>query len=176
MTDYRELGASDSMSGSPKAPTPGFFHRGGAPLACLGGTFGNPKERPMPAERVAMRLAREIIRLKFSASVPTREIARRLGLAPSTVRKMLKRFKSGGLGWPLPEGMGDEELEAALYANHRGKRGHRLHSEPDWPPGEIFRAAPAELMHESVSTRKGFRTGNGKPTEISGKMGSRQTQ
>jgi hypothetical protein len=31
----------------------------------------------MPAERVAMRQAREIIRLKFLASVPTREIARR---------------------------------------------------------------------------------------------------
>jgi hypothetical protein len=30
----------------------------------------------MPAERVAMRHAREIIRLKFSACVPTREIAR----------------------------------------------------------------------------------------------------
>ena len=34
----------------------------------------------MPAERVAMRQAREIIRLKFSAGVPTREIARRLGV------------------------------------------------------------------------------------------------
>jgi transposase len=87
----------------------------------------------MPAERVAMRLVREIIRLKFSASVPTREIARRLGLAPSTVRKMLKRFESGGLRWPLPEGMSDEELEAALYVNHHGKCGHRLHGEPDWP-------------------------------------------
>ena len=39
----------------------------------------------MPAERVAMRQAREIIRLKFSACVPTREIARRLGVAASTV-------------------------------------------------------------------------------------------
>jgi transposase len=87
----------------------------------------------MPAERVAMRLVREIIRLKFSAHVPTREIARRLGLAPSTVRKTLKRFESGGLVWPLPEGMSDEELETALYVNHRGKRGHRLHNEPDWP-------------------------------------------
>ena len=43
----------------------------------------------MPAERVSMRQAREIIRLKFSASLPTREIARRLGLAPSTVRETL---------------------------------------------------------------------------------------
>jgi len=34
----------------------------------------------MPAERVAMRQVREIIRLKFSAGISTREIARRLGI------------------------------------------------------------------------------------------------
>ncbi len=87
----------------------------------------------MPAERVAMRHAREIIRLKFSACVPTREIARRLGVAASTVREMLKRFESAGLVWPLPSGMTDGGLERALYANRRSKRGHRLHCEPDWP-------------------------------------------
>ena len=41
----------------------------------------------MPAERVAMRQVREIIRLKFSAGISTREIARRLGIAASTVRE-----------------------------------------------------------------------------------------
>src|ERR1700741_2103769 len=87
----------------------------------------------MPAERVAMRQAREIIRLKFSAGVSTREIARRLGLAPSTVRETLIRLEGAGLAWPLPEGMGDADLEAALYANRRSKRGHRRHPEPDWP-------------------------------------------
>src|ERR1700693_1646196 len=87
----------------------------------------------MPAERVAMRQAREIIRLKFSAGVSTREIARRLGLAPSTVRETLIRLEGAGLVWPLPEGMGDADLEAALYANRRSKRGHRRHPEPDWP-------------------------------------------
>ena len=87
----------------------------------------------MPAERVLMRQAREIIRLKFSASLPTREIARRLGLAPSTVRETLSRLEGAGLSWPLPEGIGDAELEAALYANRRSKQGHRRHAEPDWP-------------------------------------------
>jgi DNA-binding CsgD family transcriptional regulator len=43
----------------------------------------------MPAERVLMRQAREIIRLKLSAGVATREIARRLGHAPWTVREAL---------------------------------------------------------------------------------------
>src|ERR1700722_15629459 len=87
----------------------------------------------MPAERVSMRQAREIIRLKFSTSLPTREIARRLGLAPSTVRETLSRLENAGLCWPLPEGIGDAELEAALYANRRSKRGHRRHAEADWP-------------------------------------------
>ena len=75
----------------------------------------------MPAERVAMRQAREIIRLKFSAGLPTREIARRLGVAASTVRGTLRRFEGSGLGWPLPNGMSAGDLEAALYANHGTK-------------------------------------------------------
>ena len=87
----------------------------------------------MPAERVTMRQAREIIRLKFSAAVATREIARRLRVAPSTVRETLKRVESAGLAWPLPEGLSDGDLEAALYANRRSKRGHRRLPEPDWP-------------------------------------------
>jgi transposase len=87
----------------------------------------------MPAERVSMRQAHEIIRLKFSGGMSTREIARRLGLAPSTVRETLKRLESAGLGWPLPEGMSEGELELALYANRRSKRGHRRYAEPDWP-------------------------------------------
>ena len=87
----------------------------------------------MPAERVPMRQAREIIRLKFSAGVATREIARRLGLAPSTVRETLSRLTSAGLSWPLREDLTEGELEAALYASRRSKRGHRLHAEPDWP-------------------------------------------
>ena len=87
----------------------------------------------MPAERIAMRHVREIIRLKFSVSIPTRDIARRLGLAPSTVRETLKRFEGSGLSWPLPDGMMDAVLEETLYANRRSKRGHRRHAEPDWP-------------------------------------------
>jgi Mn-dependent DtxR family transcriptional regulator len=67
----------------------------------------------MPAERVAMRQAREIIRLKFSACLATREIARRLGLAPSTVRETLKRFESAGLTSPPPDAMTDGRAGAS---------------------------------------------------------------
>ena len=87
----------------------------------------------MPAERVPMREAREIIRLKFSTGVATREIARRLGVAPSTVRETLKRLAMSGLSWPDAEGLSEAELEVALYAGRGSKRGHRLHAAPDWP-------------------------------------------
>ena len=85
----------------------------------------------MPAERIGMRDAREIIRLK-SSSVSTHEIARRLGMARSTVRETLKRADGAGLSWPLPEDMNDAGLAAALYASRRSKRGHRRIAEPDW--------------------------------------------
>src|SRR5271165_6011824 len=85
----------------------------------------------MPAERIGMRDAREVIRLK-SASVSTHEIARRLGLARSTVRETLKRAETAGIAWPLPDDMTDAALAAALYASRRSKRGHRRIAEPDW--------------------------------------------
>ena len=84
----------------------------------------------MPAERIGMRDAREIIRLK-SSCVSAHEIARRLGMARSTVRETLKRTEAAGLSWPLPD-MSDSALEAALYASRRSKRGHRRIEEPDW--------------------------------------------
>jgi transposase len=84
----------------------------------------------MPAERITMRHAREIIRLK-SSCVSAHEIARRLGMARSTVRETLKRTEAAGLSWPLPD-MSDSALEAALYASRRSKRGHRRIEEPDW--------------------------------------------
>jgi hypothetical protein len=65
-----------------------------------------------------MRQVREVLRLKFVGSVPTREIARGLGVAPSTVRATLKRFAVAGLVWPLPEDMTDEVLEAKLFVGY----------------------------------------------------------
>jgi len=86
----------------------------------------------MPAERITMRHVREVLRLKFVGHVPTREIARRIGVAASTVRTTLERFHASGLSWPLPEEMTDAMLEARLFANAGTKQGHRRHIEPDW--------------------------------------------
>src|ERR1700682_6782161 len=55
----------------------------------------------MPTERYAMRHVRDVIRLK-SDGMPTREIARRVGTAPSTVRLTIRRFEAAGLALALP--------------------------------------------------------------------------
>ena len=38
------------------------------------------------------------------------EIARRIGVAPSTVRETIRRFQAAGLSWPLPEDLTDTAL------------------------------------------------------------------
>src|SRR5215831_19850023 len=98
----------------------------------------------MPAERIAMRQVRDVLRLN-AAGVSGNEIARRVGVAPSTVRLTLKRLASAGLGWPLPAEMTDGALEAALFATVGSKQGHGRHAEPDW--AEIHR----ELKRKHVT-------------------------
>ena len=86
----------------------------------------------MPAERIAMRRVRELLRLRLGAEVPVREVARRIGVAPSTVRATLARFAAAGLTWPLPETVTDTALEAALFRPAGTPQGHRRRPEPDW--------------------------------------------
>jgi len=86
----------------------------------------------MPAERTVMRQVREVLRLKFVGGVPIRAIARRIGIAASTVRATINRLQAAGLSWPLPADMTDAVLEAMLYADAGGKQGYRRQIEPDW--------------------------------------------
>ena len=62
-----------------------------------------------------MRQVREVLRLT-AAEVRLNEVARRVGVAPSTVRLTLKRLGRAGLSWPLPAEMTDGALETALFA------------------------------------------------------------
>ena len=82
-----------------------------------------------------MRHVRDVIRLK-SAGMSTREIARRVGTAPSTVRLTIRRFEAAGLSWPLTDDITDTELEARLFvsagAGPGTRRGQRRLAEPDW--------------------------------------------
>ncbi len=85
----------------------------------------------MPAERIAMRQVRDVLRLK-AAGISGNEIARRVGVAPSTVRLTLKRLTAAGLSWPLPAETTDAALEAQLFTAVGTKQGHRRRAEPDW--------------------------------------------
>lgn len=80
-----------------------------------------------------MRRVRDVIRMK-AAGLPSREIARRMGAAPSTVRLTIRRFEAAGLSWPLPDELTDAALEARLFAKtgNGNRQGHRRIAEPDW--------------------------------------------
>jgi IS30 family transposase len=78
-----------------------------------------------------MRQVREVLRLT-TAGVSGNEIARRLNLAPSTVRLTLQRLATAGLSWPLPAELTDAALEAQLFTTVGTKQGHRRNTEPDW--------------------------------------------
>lgn len=79
-----------------------------------------------------MRQVREIVRLSLEAGLSTRVVGERLGVGPTTVRDTLKRFARAGLAWPVPEAIGDAELEQRLYGVPGVKRGRRKVPEPDW--------------------------------------------
>ena len=86
----------------------------------------------MPAKRkLTMRQLRQMLRLARDGA-SSREIARLLGVARSTVQENLKRAAEAGLGWPLPGDLTDDALEARLFARAGVKPGVRRRPEPDW--------------------------------------------
>jgi len=66
--------------------------------------------------------------------MPSREIARRVGSPPSTVRLTIRHFEASGLTSPLPDDVTDMVLEARLFAKAGGgsRQGQRRLAEPDW--------------------------------------------
>lgn len=92
-----------------------------------------------------MRRIREILRLKHESELSQRAIARALGVSNSTVSGVLARCELAGLGWPLPEGLSDDELEARLYRDRYQPVADPR--EPDWA------AIHAELARKHVTLR-----------------------
>jgi len=92
-----------------------------------------------------MRRIREILRLKFEAGLSQRAIARAIGVSNSTIPEVFSRLQLAGLGWPLPPGIGDSELEARLYRD-RGQVAVDTR-EPDWT------AVHEKLSHKGVTLR-----------------------
>jgi transposase len=63
-----------------------------------------------------MRQGREVLRLKFVGGVPTREIARRIGVAASTVRATIRRFPATLIRAECPGSQPRRAEEAGLRA------------------------------------------------------------
>ena len=62
-----------------------------------------------------MRHLREILRLKHEGRLSHRAIASACSVGVGTVSEYTRRAREAGLGWPLPEDLVDEVLEARLF-------------------------------------------------------------
>ena len=69
----------------------------------------------MPGERLSMRKIREVLRLRLGHGLPQRAVAQSLRLSQGSINSYLARARRAGLGWPLPEGLDDAQLEALLF-------------------------------------------------------------
>ena len=81
-------------------------------------------------KRLSMRKIRDALRLQ-AGGLSTRKIAASLGLGQSTASEYLGRARAAGLGWPLPEGLTDADLEQRLYPRTCGTA-PGIFPQPDW--------------------------------------------
>ena len=84
----------------------------------------------MAFSRLPMRKILEVLRLHHGGKRSHREIARAVVASPTTVGEVLRRAKLAGLGYPLPSGMTEIAVEAALYPSPAPSSNKR--PEPDW--------------------------------------------
>ena len=62
-----------------------------------------------------MRKIREVLRLRLGQGLPQRAVAQSLRLSQGAVHGYIARARRAGLGWPLPEGLDDVQIEALLF-------------------------------------------------------------
>lgn len=62
-----------------------------------------------------MRKLAEVLRLRFELNLSYQQIARSCAIALGSVHKYLALAKAAGIGWPLPDGWTNEQLNAALF-------------------------------------------------------------
>ena len=97
----------------------------------------------MPTERLSMRKIRDVLRLKFESGLSERVIGRAMSLSNGSVNSYLQRARMAGLGWPLPDGLDDAQLEALLYPPPPDvAREHR--PVPDW--AKLAKVPPAKQV------------------------------
>jgi transposase len=77
-----------------------------------------------------MRKIKEVLRLRHEAGLSQRAIARTCLISKETVKSYLMKAEEAGVGWPLPEGLSEDDLEVKLFPLARGLGGGRR--EPVW--------------------------------------------
>jgi len=78
-----------------------------------------------------MRKIREVLRLHHECGLSKRQIAPVVGIGTTTVFDYLARARQAGLSWPLPAGLGEEELERLLFRSP-ARQAPEQRVQPDW--------------------------------------------
>ena len=84
----------------------------------------------MPRERLSMRKIKEVLRLHFDHGLSSNLISRACGIARSTCQEYIKRFRTIGIAWPLPEPYEDADFDALLFSLPPNEE--RKKPLPDW--------------------------------------------
>ena len=105
----------------------------------------------MAFKRLSMRTIHCVLRLFFEAGLSIRAIARSIQASPSTAGAYIRRAKTAGLSWPLPERFDERVLEGRLFPTAAlSARAER--PIPDWARVHAERrrkgVTPALLWHE----------------------------
>ena len=85
----------------------------------------------MPRERLPMRKIYDVLRL-HAGGLSKRRIAVSLNIGRTAVADYIDRARRAGVGWPLPEGVSDDDLERLLFPPPRAVSPGRRPL-PDWP-------------------------------------------
>lgn len=85
----------------------------------------------MAKVRLTMRKIKDILRLRHEVKLSYRDIAKALNIGYGTVVDYLKRAAVAGLGWPIPEELGERELGRLLFPTQT-VTGQRRFVEPDY--------------------------------------------
>ena len=72
----------------------------------------------MPAHRVTMHKAREILRLLWDKGLSQRATGMSVGVSPGTVWDVKRRARDAGVGWPLPAELDDDSALEKRLAFH----------------------------------------------------------
>ena len=100
----------------------------------------------MPGRRIAMRKVKEVLRLRLTAGLSSRQIALCTGVGKSVVSKHVARAGELGLEWASVEAMDEEALEARLYPD-------TTQASPEDPVVPNWDEVARELRRKGVTKR-----------------------